>query len=312
MIDPQAKAFLDDIESLNLPPFHSLTADKARAMVAADGDPSGPPEPVAKIEDRTVVGPECEIPIRVYVPEGAGPFPVFLYYHGGGWVLGEVSTHDGICCQIANAVGCLVVSVDYRLAPENKYPAAVEDAYAATQWVAQNAPAINGDPGRIAVGGDSAGGNLAAAVCLMARDRASFQPSMQVLIYPITDHNLDTPSYRDNAQGYFLTRDTMRWFWQCYLARQQDGDQQYASPLRAVDLSRLPAALVITAEYDPLRDEGEAYANRLRQAGVPVTLTRYEGMIHAFIRRTGMFDKAKLAMREVCDSLRQAFANSVR
>jgi acetyl esterase len=203
----------------------------------------------------------------------------------------------------------MVVSVDYRLAPEHKYPAAVDDAYAATEWVFARAQAIGADRRRVAVGGDSAGGNLAAAVSLMARDRAQFRPAFQVLIYPILDYDLNTASYRENGDGYLLTRDTMRWFWECYLSREEEGREPYASPLRAEDLRGLPPALVITAEYDPLRDEGEAYAGRLREAGVPVTLSRYDGMIHAFFRRTALFDKAKAAMREVGDALRQAFAS---
>ena len=307
MLDPQVRAFLDELESLDAPPLEALILEEARAAILADAEALGPPEPVAKVEDRTVPGPAGEIPIRVYAPEGTGPFPVLVYYHGGGWVLGSIPSHDSVCCQIANAAGCLVVSVEYRLAPEHKYPAAVDDAYAATGWVVDSAGEIGADPRRVAVGGDSAGGNLAAAVCLMARDRAAFQPVLQVLIYPITDYNLNTPSYLENAEGYLLTRETMKWFWQCYLEREEDGSQPFASPLRAEDLSGLPAALVITAEYDPLRDEGEAYAARLRDAGVPVTLTRYDGMIHAFIRRTALFDQAKVAMREVSEALKQAW-----
>ena len=307
VLNPQVRTFLDELNALGAPPPETLTADQARAANAAGAEALGPPEPVAAIQDRTLPGHTGEIPIRVYVPQGTGPFPVFVYYHGGGWVLGSVPTHDGLCCQVANAARCLVVSVEYRLAPEHKYPAAVDDAYAATAWVFANAGQIGGDSRRVAVGGDSAGGNLAAAVCLMARDRQTFKPALQVLIYPITDYSLDTPSYLENAEGYLLTRASMKWFWECYLAHEEDGDQPYASPLRAGDLSRLPPALVITAEHDPLRDEGEAYAARLREAGVPVTSTRYDGMIHAFIRRTAIFDKARTAMQEVADALKQAF-----
>ena len=308
VIDPQVQEFLEELKSLGAPPPETLSPAEARALHAAGAETLGPPEPVAAIEDRTVPGPAGEIPIRIYVPQGTGPFPVFVYYHGGGWVLGSIATHDGLCCAIANAARCVVVSVEYRLAPEHTYPAAVDDAYAATSWVVENAGLIGGDSRRVAVGGDSAGGNLAAAVCLMARDRQTFKPLLQVLIYPITDYNLDTTSYLENAEGYLLTRATMKWFWECYLADEEDGCQPHASPLRAEDLGRLPPALVITAEYDPLRDEGEAYAARLRDAGVPVTLTRYDGMIHAFIRRTAIFDKARTAMQQVADALKQAFA----
>jgi acetyl esterase len=289
--------------------MHTLAPDEARRRNAANAQAMGPAEPVAEVRDRTVPGPGGPIPIRVYVPEGTGPFPALVYFHGGGWVIGSIATHDVTCRQIANAAGCMVVSVDYRLAPEHKYPAAVDDAYAATAWVFEHAASIGADPRRVAVGGDSAGGNLAAAVSLMARDRASFRPVLQLLIYPILNHDLDTPSYLENADGYLLTRDTMRWFWQCYLRRAEDGRDPYASPLRAEDLRGLAPALVITAEYDPLRDEGEAYAARLRDAGVPVALTRYDGMIHAFFRRTELFDQARVAMQEVADALRRAFAS---
>ncbi|MHC4401943.1 MAG: alpha/beta hydrolase [Planctomycetota bacterium] len=307
MIDPQARAFLDELKSLDVAPLHTLTPQQARAAASADAEALGPAEPLAEIRDRTVPGPDGEIPIRMYVPEGARPLPAFVFFHGGGWVLGSVDTHDNLCASIANAAGCLVVSVDYRLAPEHKYPASVDDAYAATQWVVENAERIGADGRRVAVGGDSAGGNLAAAVCLMARDRAAFELVLQVLIYPIVDFSFDTPSYRENADGYFLTRDTMRWFWQCYLRTDEDGRHPYASPLRANHFGNLPGALVITAEYDPLRDEGEAYAARLREAGAPVTLTRYDGMIHAFIRRPADFDKAQVAVRQVAAALKEAF-----
>jgi len=309
-IDPQVRAFLDELDRLRVPPLHELPPSKARALAAADPDAFGPEEPVAETHQRTIPGPDGEIPIRVYVPEGDGPFPVFVYFHGGGWVIGSVATHDPTCRQIANAAGALVVSVDYRLAPEHKFPAAADDAYRATEWVFCHAESLGGDPRRVALGGDSAGGNLAAAVCLMARDRASFSPRLQVLIYPILDYDLNTPSYLENAEGYVLTRATMQWFWECYLDEEEDGSHPYASPLRADDLRGLPAALVITAEYDPLRDEGEAYAARLRDAGVPVTLTRYDGMVHAFFRRTARFDKAKAAMQEVADALKRALAAS--
>ena len=307
-IDPQVRLFLEAAKALGEPPLHALTPEEARRVNAAHAGGRGPVEPVAQTHDRTVAGPGGPIPLRVYVPEGDAPLPVLVYFHGGGWVIGSIATHDVTCRQIANAAGCLVVSVDYRLAPEHKYPAAVDDAYAATAWVFEHAASIGADPRRVAVGGDSSGGNLAAAVSLMARDRGSFRLAFQLLVYPIVDYDLNTPSYRENADGYLLTRDTMRWFWECYLEREEDGRHPYASPLRAEDLRGLPPALVITAEYDPLRDEGEAYAVRLRRAGVPVTQTRYDGMIHAFFRRRALFDKAKAAMQEVADALGRAFA----
>jgi acetyl esterase len=202
----------------------------------------------------------------------------------------------------------MVASVDYRLAPESRYPVAAEDSYAALGWIVANAARLGIDPRRVAVGGDSAGGNLSAAVSLMARDRKGPALVYQVLIYPVTNHSLDTPSYHENATGYVLTREAMRWFWRHYLAREEQGREPLASPLVAPNLAGLPPALVITAACDPLRDEGEAYAARLRDAGVPVTLTRYDGMFHGFIRMTRFLDKARAAVDEVAGSLRKGFA----
>jgi len=306
-LDLQVRRFLEDLEAQQAPPLHALTPKQARAQATLEAASFGPPEPVASIEDRTVPGPGGLIPVRFYTPEADGPFPVLIYYHGGGWVIGDIASHDAICCSLANAAGWMVASVEYRLAPEHKYPAAAEDAYTAARWIAAHAAIVGGDRRWIAVGGDSAGGNLAAVVALMARDRNAFPLVLQVLIYPITDYNFDTPSYRENSDGYLLARETMRWFWDQYLATSDDGHQPYASPLRAPDLSNLPPALVITAEFDPLRDEGEAYAKRLRESGVPVTLTRYDGMIHAFFRRTATFDKARIALHEVAAALKRAF-----
>lgn len=303
-IDPQVRVFLDQLAQLRAPALYTLTPQQARDAVTISSALLGRPEPVGQIEDRRVPAAAGEIPIRIYRPRRAGILPVLVYYHGGGWVVCDVETHNALCCSITNAAECIVVSVDYRLAPENKYPAAVDDAYAAAGWVFDHADRLGGDSRRIALGGDSAGGNLAAVVALKARDRAAFRPSLQVLIYPATDYNLDTPSYRENAEGYMLSRGEMEWFWGCYLPDEQSGREPYASPLRAADLSGLPPALVITAEYDPLRDEGEAYAARLREAGVPVVLSRYEGMIHGFVRHTAQFNQARTAIEEIAAALR--------
>lgn len=309
-LEPDVQAFLEELRALNAPPFCSITPAEARAAVLADVPNMDPPEAVARIEDRVMPGPAGPIPFRVYVPEGSGPFPVLVYYHGGGWVLCDVSVYDSVCTRLANGAHCLVVSVGYRLAPEHKYPAAAEDAYAALQWVAENAEQLEGDAQRVAVGGDSAGGNLAAVVSLMARDRGARRPVFQLLLYPVTDYSFDTPSYRENAEGLLLTRNDMQWFWGHYLARPEDGSQPYASPLRAADVSGLPPAMVVTAEYDPLRDEGEAYAARLRQAGVDVTLTRYDGLIHAFINHTQRFGKGQQAMADVTGALRRVLGTA--
>lgn len=306
-LDPQVREFLDELAALDPPPLTDLTPEEARANTLAETVLMGPAEPVAKKEDRQIPGPHGPIPIRIYTPEGEGPFGVFVYYHGGGWVVGDIPSHEGVCCALANGAGCVVVSVDYRLAPEYKYPAAADDCYAATKWVAENAESFGGDSSRIAVGGDSAGGNLAAVVTLMARDRGGPAICFQVLVYPVTDFNFNRPSYVENAEGYFLTREGMQWFWNHYLGDERDGAEPYASPLREKDLSSLPPALVLTAEYDPLRDEGEEYAARLRTAGVPTRLTRYDGMIHAFFRRTDQFARAEEAQAEVAEALRKAF-----
>jgi acetyl esterase len=271
----------------------------------------GPAEPVAKIEDREIPGPGGLIPVRVYTPEGQGPCPVLVYFRGGGWVAGTPETHDGVCRALANAANCVVVAVSYRLAPENKFPAAVEDCYAATRWVAENASAINGDATRVAVGGDSVGGGLTAVVALMARDRGGPFLAYQLIVYPVTNYDLTTPSYLEeacNAPGMGNTRDTMIYFWRQYLNDEADGRNPYASPLRAEDLSGLPPALVITAQYDVLRDEGQAYAARLHDAGVLVTLSNYETSRHGFFSMGTLSDHTQAAREEVATALRSAFA----
>ncbi|HIG00948.1 MAG TPA: alpha/beta hydrolase, partial [Myxococcales bacterium] len=225
----------------------------------------------------------------------------------GGFVIGDLDTHDGTCRELAVGAECLVVSVDYRLAPEHPFPAAPEDCYAATAWLAEHCAELGGDPARLAVGGDSAGGNLAAAVALMARERGGPPLAHQLLIYPVTDYGFDTASYRENAEGYMLTRPLMEWFWNHYLADPAQGDNELASPLRAASLAQLPPATVITAEFDPLRDEGEAYAQRLSEAGVKTEMTRYDGVFHGFFGMGAAIDKAKQAVDEACTALRSTF-----
>jgi acetyl esterase len=262
--------------------------------------------PVAKIEDREIAGPGGPIRLRIYTPQGSGPWPLLLHYHGGGWVLGTLDTHDDVCRSLCSLSGSVVVSVDYRRAPEHKHPAAVEDCWTALQWTAESAAAIGGDPNRMGVIGDSAGGNLAAAVALCCRDRKGPRLALQVLIYPVTNYDFDTASYHENADDYGLTRDAMIFFWESYLATSAQGTEPYASPLRAGDLSGLPPALILTAQFDPLRDDGEAYAARLRRAGVPVRLTRYLDMNHGFFMAAAMFDSAHCALQEVADALKEA------
>ena len=307
-LDPQAQKVIDALAALNLPPVEDSTPEEARESMRSRTAALGPFEDVAAVADHRVPVKSGEITVRVYSPGGKGPQPALVFYHGGGWVIGDLYTHDGICRSLTNAAGCIVASVDYRLAPELKYPVAAEDSYAAFSWVMANAGSLGIDARRVAVGGDSAGGNLATVVSLMARDRGAPAPVQQTLVYPVTNHDLDTPSYRENATGFLLTRDAMRWFWNHYLAREGQGKEPYASPLLAPSLAGLPPALVITAGCDPLRDEGEAYAARLRDAGVPVTLTRYEGVFHGFLRMTRLLDKARAALDEIAGSLRKAFA----
>jgi acetyl esterase len=307
-LDPQAQKLADAYAALNLKPVEDSTPDEARESMRSRTAALGPFEDVAAVADHTVPVAGGEITVRVYSPGGPGPHPALVFYHGGGWVIGDLYTHDGICRSITNAAACVVASVDYRLAPEFRYPVAAEDSYAALRWVVDKAAPLSIDARRVAVGGDSAGGNLAAVVALMARDRGGPALVQQTLIYPVTNHDLDTPSYHENATGYILTREGMRWFWRHYLGREEQGKEPHASPLLAKSLGGLPPALVITAGCDPLRDEGEAYAARLRDAGVPVTLTRYEGIFHGFIRMTRLHDKARAALDEIGGSLRKAFA----
>lgn len=231
---------------------------------------------------------------------------MLVFFHGGGFVIGSIELYEEFCRALTNGAGCIVVSVGYRLAPEHKFPAAVEDCYSATKWVAVNAKAIDGDSTHIAVGGDSAGGNLAAVVAVMARDEGSVPLVFQLLLYPTTNLAHDTLSMQENASGYLLTRDDMFWFRSLYLPNDADRNNPYASPLLAQDLHGLPPALVITAEYDPLRDEGEAYTTRLREAGVTVVCTRYNGMIHGFLILP--FDQGKKGRQEIITNLKSAFA----
>ena len=307
-LDPQAQRVIEAMAALNLKPVEESTPAEARESIRTRTAALGPFPDVAAVVDHRVAVSGGEITVRAYSPDGPGPHPALVYYHGGGWVIGDLYTHDGLCRSITNAARCAVLSVDYRLAPESKYPVAVEDSYAALLWIVSNAERLGIDRRRMAVGGDSAGGNLATVMALMARDRTGPRLALQVLIYPVTDHDLDTRSYRENATGYILTREGMRWFWNHYLASEAQGREPYASPLRAASLVGLPPALVITAEYDPLCDEGEAYAARLRDAGVPVTLTRYPGMFHGFVRLTNVLDKARTALDEIASSVQKAFA----
>lgn len=263
---------------------------------------------VANIADRTVPGSEASVPVRVYTPSGAGPFPAVVWMHGGGWVLGGLRSSDATCREMANQARAVMVSVDYRLSPETKFPGAAQDCFDTLEWVVDNASDLNIDDQRLAIGGTSAGGNLAAVVALMVRDRGGPKLSHQVLVYPVVGHNFETDSYVRNAAGYGLTRATMIWYWEQYLANATDALNPYAAPLAAHNLNSLPPALVITAEYDPLLDDGRAYADRLREAGVPTTHSMYEGTIHAFFNAGAPLDGTEAAIAEACAALRTAFS----
>lgn len=264
------------------------------------------PENVANVQDRKIKTLNGDVPIRIYTPDGDGPHPILVFFHGGGWVIGDLDTHDATCRVLTNAVKCITISVDYRLAPEHKFPAAPEDCYEATKWAMLNAASFGGDPNHIAVGGDSAGGNLAAAVALMSGDRGAPSLCYQLLLYPVTNHSFDTVSCKENGEGYLLTKDSMVWFWDHYLENDEAGESPYASPLQAKYVNSPPPGIVITAEFDPLRDEGEAYAKRLQDAGAAIKATRYDGTIHGFFSFFHL-DAHKKAMAEIVTELGAAF-----
>lgn len=311
MLDPQAKALLDAIAAAGRPPLHTLSAEQARAEYknGRTALQTAAPE-VAAADDREVPGPRGPIPVRLYRARGTSEtetLPALVFFHGGGFTVGDLDTHDGICRTLANAAHCAVMSVDYRMGPEHKFPAAVEDCFAATRWVADEAEALHIDADRIAVGGDSAGGNLAAVVALLARDAGGPALAFQLMIYPTTTLHHNTKSAGELARGgYLLTLETMHFFRESYLRGPQDRDDWRASPLLAPDCSRLPPAYILTAGYDPLRDEGKAYADRLQAAGVPVQYRCYEGMIHGFVTMTKALDAANRALEDCGAALRAA------
>jgi acetyl esterase len=306
-VDPQIQALLDLRAAL--PPLHTLSVADARAQMAAREVPGLRIATVARVENRSIPGPGGPLGLRIYTPLGNGPFPLMVFFHGSGFVVCSLDTHDAMCRNLCAGGGCVVVSVDYRLAPEAKFPAAPDDCLAATRWAVANAAALDADPARVVVAGDSAGGNLAAVTALRARDEGGPALLGQLLIYPVTEyHTPGTPSMAENAEGYGLTRKVMEWFWDHYLADPSDAANPYACPLRAPDLHGLPAALVVTAEYDPLRDEGEFYGHALQNAGVPTEIVRFDGVNHGFFFFVGIVDKSGAAMDQSCVWLRKLFA----
>ena len=310
-LHPDAQGVCDLIVASGRPLIETLAPPEARTVYLASRRVLQPdPPPVAEVLELAADGPAGPIPLRLYRGQGADkvrPQPAVVFFHGGGWVIGDLESHDQPCRALANAIPAIVVAVDYRLAPEHKFPAAVDDAIAATRWISQHAARLGIDATRLAVGGDSAGGNLAAVTALDARDRGGPPIAGQVLIYPCTDMYIDHPSHQRHATQLPLTRAGMHWFIGHYLRGPGDKDDWRASPLRAADFARLPPALVITAGFDPLRDEGEAYAAALRGAGVPVEHERFEGQIHGFVAMGRMVADADRAIRRAAAFLRQAF-----
>ena len=324
-LDPEAKASLEKRIEMGVLEPHESSPEEARALQAARPNLPGPE--MASVSDHLAPGPHGDVPVRVYVPEnphpriedahplpgGEGnrePLPVCMWFHGGGWVIGSVGTNDATARALAKAAGAIVVSVDYRLAPEHRFPIPFDDSYAATVWTAENAGALGGDPSRLAVAGASAGGNLSTTIALRARDENGPAIVHQSLIYPVTDRDFTRPSYKENGEGYGLSYASMVWFFDCYLSSEADASNPYVAPMLAEDLSGLPPAFVLTCEYDPLRDEGEAYAKRLQEAGVPTKLSRYDGMIHAFYNAGIPFSRTWDAIDETAGEMRKAFGTA--
>ena len=308
-LHPQAQAFIETINALDRPPLSEMTVAMAREGLRGLLPPSD--EQIGAIADFELPGGDGQpVRARAYTPLAAhaGPLPLVMFLHGGGWIGGDLDSHDATCRALANASGCKVVAIDYRLAPEHKFPAGLNDCFAALRWLAEHAADLGIDARRIAVCGDSAGGNLAAAVALMVRDRGGPAIALQVLVYPVTHHAFDTPSYRTYGQGYLLTLEGMQWNWNHYLPDAAAGRDPLASPLLAPDLRGLPPALVIVAECDPLCDESEAYAKRLAEAGVAVDCKRYDGMLHAFFTLGQVFDDGRASVAYAGEALRRALA----
>jgi acetyl esterase len=311
MLHPQVRGLLDIIEKAGFPPTHTLTPSAARAFYRERRGYTQPAPPeVSLVRDLEAGGPHGAIPLRLYRPAGAAAsasLPVLVYFHGGGFVIGDLDTHDVLCRELANGAGCAVVAVDYRMAPEYRFPYAVDDCLAAAYWVNKNAQTLGIDATQLAVGGDSAGGNLAAVVSLLARDAGDLPIVFQLLIYPGTDMRCVAPSHKTNGHGYLLTSDTIAYFMGHYLGTAGDELDTRASPLLHRDLTRLPPALVLTAGYDPLRDEGLEYAQRLSEAGNRVTEICFERQIHGFITMGRVLEEANSAVAICADALRRAF-----
>lgn len=303
-LHPQARTLLDRIADIGEPDLSTLSIEQARALSAKRKRLPGPP---ARTQDLSIPGAGGEIPMRVYYPEQSGPLPAVVYFHGGGFAMGSIEGHDGLCRTLAVETGCCVASVGYRLAPEHPFPAATLDAYTALCWVHENADELGVDHRRLAIAGDSAGGTLATVAARQAMERRGPPLAMQLLLYPVTDlRTLDTPSYHELSEGHFVSRTEMAWFRDMYLPDETRRSDPSASPLASDALTGLPRTLVVTAEYDPLRDEGRAYADKLTASGVETTYRCYPGMIHGFISLAPYLDDGRRALSECAAELRQA------
>lgn len=304
-VHPQVRSFLDALAAQNRPGWETMPPAEGRELFASLSAVFGRGPELHCVEDRTIVD---SVLVRVYWPSEESNLPAVIYYHGGGWVLGNLDTHDSLCRHLASEAGCVVVAVDYRLAPDAKFPAAFDDSFAATAYVFEHAEEFHIDPSRLVVAGDSAGGNLAAAIAIRAAELGSPAIRSQVLIYPVVEPHFESESYLAHAEGFGLTRKTMMWFWEQYLASEEDASNPYAVPSRATNLQVVAPAHVLTAEYDVLLSEGESYAEQLQAAGVPTTIRRYDGMIHGFVHFSGVFDVGKQAVSDLAEHLRQVFS----
>ena len=313
--DIQMQEVLNELASLDGKPIQTLSAKEARRQPSpADAVKKLlnkkqskllplKPEKVADVDNRKIDGPGGKIPIRIYTPAGKGPFPVIVYYHGGGWVIADLDTYDATPRALANSVGAIVVSSHYRQAPEHKFPAAHEDAFAAYEWTLRHAKEFNGNPQRIALVGESAGGNMAAAVSVQARNKGLQLPLHQVLVYPVTQYHFDTPSYKENADAKPLNLPMMKWFFAQYLNSPPDGQNNLISLVNETNLKGLPPTTIITAQLDPLRSDGKEYADKLEKAGVKVTYRNFEGVTHEFFGMGAVVDTAKQALRYASENL---------
>ena len=307
MLHPLIREFQETLAKNPTKAQWESTPEEVRASAISKWTPEylGKADSVAKIEYRFINGPTAELPIKIYTPEGIGPFSAVVFFHGGGWVAGNIELNGVQHQQLAHDARTIVIAVNYQKAPEHKFPTPFDDCYATLEWVAANAQSLNINPDEIGVAGDSAGGNLALAVALKARDVKGPKVAFQILIYPALDYKFDYPSMIDNATGYTLTTQGMKWYWDQYMANDGDLNNPYFRPMAESNFSKLPPTFTLTAELDPLRDEGEIFALRLAEAGVRSVLKRYDSLIHGFILMQGFLPEARMAIRDIAENIRE-------